>query len=364
MINNSPNPKDKDAEAPQLNRTCDYCGDSIALLYCRADSAKLCFFCDRKVHSTNQLFSKHTRNLLCDVCGDSPVTVLCSDENSVLCHNCDGGRHNLSRSPLHQRRPLDGFSGCLSVTQLLTHLGLAENSLLSTEGTSQIEGLFESLVWDASSGVVHLQDFVASTGSYHSYHATTVPPVHKNRNKAACGRQKEEILNQLRELTKLEPGFIYGDVDADQEMQLGNLSTGFERDVEASMFPSYEGGVFCWQRESSDPTNQVVPSGTPLRDYDELASAKDRIFTIFGTHVKGNKEGKPSNSFDAETLPTTSKAPPYEFTSQERDSALLRYREKKKTRRYDKHIRYESRKVRAESRIRIKGRFVKDETQK
>lgn len=32
--------------------------------------------------------------------------------------------------------------------------------------------------------------------------------------------------------------------------------------------------------------------------------------------------------------------------------------------RYDKHIRYESRKVRAESRMRIKGRFVRDETQK
>lgn len=29
--------------------------------------------------------------------------------------------------------------------------------------------------------------------------------------------------------------------------------------------------------------------------------------------------------------------------------------------RYDKHIRYESRKVRAESRVRVKGRFAKME---
>ncbi|KAF7846357.1 hypothetical protein BT93_L4504 [Corymbia citriodora subsp. variegata] len=38
---------------------------------------------------------------------------------------------------------------------------------------------------------------------------------------------------------------------------------------------------------------------------------------------------------------------------------MLRYKEKKKNRRYDKHIRYESRKARADTRKRVKGRFVK-----
>ncbi|CAL5362035.1 unnamed protein product [Camellia sinensis] len=44
-------------------RICDFCGESQALLYCRADSAKLCFSCDQQVHSTNQLFTKHTHSL-------------------------------------------------------------------------------------------------------------------------------------------------------------------------------------------------------------------------------------------------------------------------------------------------------------
>ncbi|KAL0905266.1 hypothetical protein M5K25_027457 [Dendrobium thyrsiflorum] len=43
----------------------------------------------------------------------------------------------------------------------------------------------------------------------------------------------------------------------------------------------------------------------------------------------------------------------------DRSSVILRYKEKRKTRRYDKLIRYESRKVRADSRVRIKGRFAK-----
>lgn len=45
--------------------------------------------------------------------------------------------------------------------------------------------------------------------------------------------------------------------------------------------------------------------------------------------------------------------------SENRGKAVERYREKKKNRRYEKHIRYESRKARADIRQRVKGRFVK-----
>uniref|UniRef100_A0A0D6QR80 CCT domain-containing protein n=1 Tax=Araucaria cunninghamii TaxID=56994 RepID=A0A0D6QR80_ARACU len=45
--------------------------------------------------------------------------------------------------------------------------------------------------------------------------------------------------------------------------------------------------------------------------------------------------------------------------SQARDSAMLRYKEKKKARKFEKKIRYASRKARADVRKRVKGRFVK-----
>uniref|UniRef100_A0A803L1F4 CCT domain-containing protein n=1 Tax=Chenopodium quinoa TaxID=63459 RepID=A0A803L1F4_CHEQI len=48
-----------------------------------------------------------------------------------------------------------------------------------------------------------------------------------------------------------------------------------------------------------------------------------------------------------------------EILAQNRGNAMQRYKEKKKTRRYEKHIRYESRKARADTRKRVKGRFVK-----
>nr|POE96667.1 zinc finger protein constans-like 15 [Quercus suber] len=48
-----------------------------------------------------------------------------------------------------------------------------------------------------------------------------------------------------------------------------------------------------------------------------------------------------------------------ELLAQNRGQAMMRYKEKKKTRRYCKYIRYESRKARANTRKRVKGRFVK-----
>ncbi|XP_052205056.1 zinc finger protein CONSTANS-LIKE 14-like [Diospyros lotus] len=48
-----------------------------------------------------------------------------------------------------------------------------------------------------------------------------------------------------------------------------------------------------------------------------------------------------------------------ELLARNRGNAMMRYKEKKKTRRYDKYIRYESRKARADTRKRVKGRFVK-----
>ena len=50
---------------------------------------------------------------------------------------------------------------------------------------------------------------------------------------------------------------------------------------------------------------------------------------------------------------------PPQLTPMDREARVLRYREKKKTRKFEKTIRYASRKAYAETRPRIKGRFAK-----
>jgi hypothetical protein len=52
-------------------------------------------------------------------------------------------------------------------------------------------------------------------------------------------------------------------------------------------------------------------------------------------------------------------AAPVACRGKEREARLMRYREKRKNRRFHKTIRYASRKAYAETRPRIKGRFAK-----
>lgn len=159
---------------------CDFCGNNTALLYCRADSAKLCFTCDREVHSTNQLFTKHTRWLLCNLCDSSPASILCCTETSVLCQNCDWESHNKLLS-LHERRPLEGFTGCPSVSELLSILGfedLGKKELLCG-GDDGAYGFSDWVIWDTPS-VVTLDDLIANNNeSRHNYQAIGVPPLPK-----------------------------------------------------------------------------------------------------------------------------------------------------------------------------------------
>lgn len=50
---------------------------------------------------------------------------------------------------------------------------------------------------------------------------------------------------------------------------------------------------------------------------------------------------------------------PAQFNAMDREARVLRYREKRKSRKFQKTIRYASRKAYAETRPRIKGRFAK-----
>lgn len=56
----------------------------------------------------------------------------------------------------------------------------------------------------------------------------------KQNRKAACGRQKEEILRQLREMTKSEP------LDQEDYMPSRSLSIDFEHDTKADIVPINE----------------------------------------------------------------------------------------------------------------------------
>ncbi|PON57172.1 Zinc finger-domain containing protein [Parasponia andersonii] len=369
---------------PQRRRVCDYCNDKTALLYCRADSAKLCFSCDREVHGTNQLFTKHSRFLLCDACDDSPATIFCSTESSVFCQNCDWKRHNLSLSLVHDRRPLEGFNGCPSVSEILGILGFEDfdkKALTLNEERDeffapQLDGSLGLVdgFWETPS-VVSLDDLILSNSS-RNFQALGIPPLPKNRN-AVCGQHKEEVLVQLRELAKVEPNSNDENVDAadslmgfqpvvpEQSLQPGRMWMGSQYDAEAepNTVPTFETHACQWYVDNDEAAYQdVLPDMLLRRHLRKGYKDSDKRSEISDTRSHANDDGHNERSphpMDSRASSDYQKVAPYELSSQEREGAISRYKEKRKTRRYDKRIRYESRKVRAECRTRIKGRFAK-----
>ncbi|CAN0899047.1 Zinc finger protein CONSTANS-LIKE 13 [Linum grandiflorum] len=173
-------------------RLCDYCNQTTAVLYCRADSARLCLSCDREVHSTNQLFTKHTRCLLCDACDASPASIFCQTDRSVLCQNCDWENHNLSLSSLHNRRPIEGFTDCPSAAELVALLGFEDLGVVITkkgfaddgfvgavpDGSDLGDAYSDFLLWD-SSPVGSFDDLIVSGDSAQNLKAMGVPPLPK-----------------------------------------------------------------------------------------------------------------------------------------------------------------------------------------
>ncbi|KAK6119002.1 hypothetical protein DH2020_047254 [Rehmannia glutinosa] len=162
---------------------CDFCGQRPAILYCRADSAKLCLSCDQHVHSANALSKKHLRSQICDNCAAEPASVRCATDGLVLCQECDWDAHgSCVVSAAHDRCPVEGFSGCPSAFDLASAWGLE----IEEKKTPSYEwgGLLEELMVPNASSMI-----------YSDCGGELV-----KKKSPSCGKQKQVILKQLLEL--------------------------------------------------------------------------------------------------------------------------------------------------------------------
>ncbi|CAA7399949.1 unnamed protein product [Spirodela intermedia] len=260
-------------------RQCDFCESSEALVYCRADSARLCLACDRLVHAANTVSSRHSRSLLCDACVSAPASLLRCGAASpgvqrrrdghplLLCANCDFDAGEVGRAA--ERRPVEPYSGCPAAEEMISLLGVPveEEKVRFVAGDGDDgggdgggdEGLLgdDAWMWETPP-ILCMEDLLLPITPFHGFPAMGVPPPPK-----VC---------------------------------------------------------------------TIDYKNTPARIAAELAAAA---------------AAPPSSPAVAwSKLPVA-----------DRGLVLSRYKEKRKTRR--RHIRYESRKARADGRLRIKGRFAK-----
>ena len=289
-------------------RVCDSCKSTPALVYCHGDAAYLCGTCDARVHEANKLALRHERVWMCEVCEQAPAVVTCKADAAALCVTCDADIH--AANPLARR-----------------HVRVPVVPFLHTPTSAPASGtLFKVADEDAEE-------------EKEEDSATWLIPDPNGKHSANLKGviSGDYFFSEVDPYLDLE---YASSMDArfhqtDSVVPVHAKSTGAANDVGVGFKPSYI--AFPTQSLSHSMSSSevgVVPDANAVAD----------VTKPYGGG-KGEEKTAPAISTPA--------------VAGDREARVMRYREKRKNRRFEKTIRYASRKAYAEARPRIKGRFAK-----
>uniref|UniRef100_A0A1J3CXJ5 Zinc finger protein CONSTANS-LIKE 10 n=1 Tax=Noccaea caerulescens TaxID=107243 RepID=A0A1J3CXJ5_NOCCA len=346
---------------------CDFCGEQRSMVYCRSDAACLCLSCDRNVHSANALSKRHSRNLICERCNAQPASVRCSDERVSLCQNCDWSGHNGATSH-HKRQTINCYSGCPSSEELASIWSFCLDLSLSSAGESACEQGMGLMTIDEGGGEKSGVDQPETSSAAAQGMDRSSDPEDSSSPKdlGVCG---DDFRGNL----------VMEDVDLAFEKYDELFGTAFNSSKDLfehggieSLFDKHEGSIQGnVVQQPAESNGASVDSFMSCRTEPIICySSKPAHSNISFSGVTGESTAGDFQDCGASTLQQISREPlPWcPPTSQEinassyattRNNAVMRYKEKKKARKFDKRVRYVSRKERADVRRRVKGRFVK-----
>jgi len=376
------------------------------MVYCRSDAASLCLSCDRNVHSANALSRRHTRTLLCDRCASQPATIRCLVENASLCQNCDWNGHTTGSSAAgHRRQTINCYSGCPSSAEFSSIWSFVSDIPNVAPEPNCEQGI--SMMSISESGVSN-QDNAAGDNNLFDIASATLTSDLDTCDKPLVGSSSGAGVNLL----PLAPDQTAGTVDStttkvpytpDKDMfSKDSIYEDFCVDDVDLAFENYEelfGTSHIQTEQLFDDAGidsyfevKEVPAGDSTEQPKLMQPANSNAVSadsgMSNPGVKGDscvcippRQARSSLSLSFSGLTGESSAgdhqdcvvsslllmgePPWQPPGPEgsiaggsRDSAITRYKEKKR-RKFDKKIRYASRKARADVRKRVKGRFVK-----
>ncbi|XP_061344987.1 zinc finger protein CONSTANS-LIKE 6-like [Gastrolobium bilobum] len=367
-------------------RACDSCLRRRARWFCGADDAFLCHGCDTLVHSANQLASRHERVRL----------QTASSEKVTTTHAWHSGFTRKARTPRHNKH--------LALQQRLKdHVFFNNSSFLPV--VPELGGE-ESPVDDETEDQLLLRVPV--------FDPFDVEPCNiYNQRKKDAGYEEEEDcdLDNFSEFlpsdmdlaefaadveSLLRGGFDYKEEDETDKYAKSSMvkvkdeeldaDTGFDLE---SVLDMTSKDAFHWNIDSV-----LSPASTAKEEEEKVV-----VVPVMASNTSVSKEGTKRDIFlrlnyeevitawASQGSPWTTGKPP-KFNSDDfwsnclgssdadgevrslrghlvgngdggREARVSRYREKRRTRLFAKKIRYEVRKLNAEKRPRMKGRFVK-----
>lgn len=319
-------------------RRCGACvGEAAAAaVHCRTCASYLCGVCDAAPEHAGRA---HERVWVCEVCEASPAAVTCKADAAVLCAACDADVHRAN--PLAQRHvrvpisPILGFHGAAMAMRAPEleeeeeeDLALINLNVEAGKGV-KLDLLFSDLVDGPYLGGGGVHDFAARFNGHAD--SCLVP---------SAGAVVEMDFACGIGAAKPPPPSSYGSYTAAAATNsLGHSGSSSEAGVvpEAPICGaagSFELDFTRTELQYPAPYNMPMPytaAPPPPTHCVPAAAAADNMGMLV----------------------------PAAATGEEREARLTRYREKRKNRRFEKTIRYASRKAYAESRPRVKGRFAK-----
>jgi len=361
------------------------------MVYCRSDAACLCLSCDRNVHLANALSRRHSRTLVCERCNSQPAFVRCVEEKISLCQNCDWLGHPGSTSGSnHKRQAVNCYSGCPSAAELSTIWSFVLDIPSVNDSTCE-KGLRSMTITDGNptkcggpsqsnngqdvSVPVEVNDVKIVDKSSGWTGSSAMPQ--RNRPEGLTNSKSSKIYcpgtkaPDLCEDDRFYEEFNMDEVDLDLENYEELFGVAFN-DPEHLFGNDGIGSLFGVKGMSA-----AEPACSNGASADSFMSSKTEpnlcvARQAHSTHSFSGLSGE-SNGGDCQEIqdcgtssmllmgepPWCPPCPDNSLPSTIRSSAVLRYKEKKKTRQFEKKVRYASRKARADVRKRVKGRFVK-----
>lgn len=358
-------------EFPMRAKSCDTCKINKAMLFCRTDSTYMCMNCDSKIHGNNN----YERVWMCEVCEQAPSSVTCKADAAALCVMCDWDIH--SANPLarrHERVQVTPFyhsavSVVKSTATAILEVAVTpesesnlirykncnkilchghEDTMLSADIQADIKSI--EFLFSDPDNLIELDypvpnDLVPFYG-HHNPRGDSVVPVQIN--------------------TKLPP---------QSTSIMGSVDNHFEIDFTSSNLSSFNNSY-----AAPSISQNVMNLHSILIYLCRLLNIFNRYYICFLSgiclyiifQISSDVGTVPAGSCMSDTsypialqmnnninTNTCYYGNDQDSVAMDREARVMRYREKRKNRKFEKTIRYASRKAYAETRPRIKGRFVK-----
>ncbi|XVE54624.1 hypothetical protein DITRI_Ditri03aG0097000 [Diplodiscus trichospermus] len=338
-------------------RSCDTCQAAACTLYCHTDSVYLCNDCDKQIHAANPMALPHQRVWVCAACENAPAVVTCSADAASLCINCDIQIHSVN--PLarrHTRVPIPPLSS-LACSSSSTHQDdqLPRPMFGTGNEIAAPTILNEEIEEDETDSWLLLEpdctDNQTMSGFTYSEHFDDYMDVVDTCTKYQC---QEQCSDQQQLLSVNHPEDCGNDsVVPVQTFDTNKQPLQEEKQLQQQTHHQLHSVYYSKEDRGSKAAFINTPSSS--------LSVPMLLITASILPNATTSIPNPYTSFPRWTsdhFPDPLLLMPLQFTSMNREEKVLRYREKRKARKFEKKIRYASRKAYAETRPRVKGRFA------